>query len=111
MTVVEADHVDHAGAVDGVHHALGLGDSVGQRLLAEDVLARARRGNGDGLVEAVADADVDGVDLRVVERGLPVESDSDVDARPPDEPRARPRRRPSPGAAWPACRYMSRMRR
>ena len=81
MTIVEADHVDDPGAVDGLRHPLRLVDGVGQGLLAEDVLAGGGGGNGHHLMEAVADADVDRVDLRVVERRLPVGGDLlDVEA-------------------------------
>src|SRR5919199_1242265 len=48
--VVEADHRPHAaggGRLRGAGHVLGLGDRVGERLLAQHVLAGLERGDRD----------------------------------------------------------------
>jgi hypothetical protein len=64
--VVEADHGDLA-AGTGVRgrtgHGLGLGDGVGQRLLAQHVLARLEGGDGDLGVAGAGGADVDELDV------------------------------------------------
>ncbi len=64
--VGEADHRPHAvrgRTVGGGGHRLRLGDRVGERLLAEHVLAGLERGDGDLRVGVAGRADVDQVDV------------------------------------------------
>ena len=66
-SVGEADHRAYAvlrSPLGGRDHRLGLGDGVGQRLLAEHVLARLERGDRDLGVRVPRRADVDEVDVR-----------------------------------------------
>ena len=70
--VVVADHVGHAGLGDGGEHALGFRDRVAERLLAEDRLAGARRGDRDLGVRVAGRADVDEVDVLAVDDLFPV---------------------------------------
>ena len=51
-TVVVADHVDDAGLLDGGVHALGVGDGVGERLLAQDRLAASAAAIAIGACES-----------------------------------------------------------
>ena len=88
--VGEADHGAHAarrGALGGRGHRLGLGDGVGQRLLAQHVLAGLERGDGDLGVGVARRADVDEVDVVARDHRAPVGL-----GRLPS-PAARPRRR------------------
>ena len=52
-------------------HRLGLLDAVGQRLLAQDVLAGLQRRDGDLGVGVAGRADVDQVDVVAVDQRLP----------------------------------------
>ena len=70
--VVVADHVDHARLGDRGEHALGFGDGIGQRLLAEHRLPGARRGDRDLGVRIAGRADVDEVDVLAVDDLFPV---------------------------------------
>ena len=64
--VGEPDHRDHAllgGPLGRRGHRLGLGDRVGERLLAQHVLACLESGHGDLGVGVTGRADVDEVDV------------------------------------------------
>ena len=64
--VGEADHRADAagpGALGGRGHGARLGDGVGERLLAQHVLARLERRDGDLGVGVTRGADVDEVDV------------------------------------------------
>jgi hypothetical protein len=64
--VGEPDHRDHAvlgGSLGRSGHRLGLGDRVGERLLAQHVLACIKGGHGDLHVGVTGSADVDEVDV------------------------------------------------
>jgi hypothetical protein len=56
----------------GGEHLFGLADIQGERLLAQDCLARARGGNRDLAVSVVRRADIDDVDLRIGDHLAPV---------------------------------------
>jgi hypothetical protein len=64
------DAEDDAGLVDRLEHRSGLGDRVGHRLLARDVLARARGRDDVVVVEVRGREDLDRVDLVVGEEGV-----------------------------------------
>ena len=73
--VGEADHrPDPAGRglLGRLGHRLGLRDRVGQRLLAEHVLAGLERGDGDLGVRVTRGADVDQVDVVPLDHAAPV---------------------------------------
>ena len=73
--VGEADHRPHAvggGLGGGLGHRLGLGDGVGQRLLAQHVLAGLERGDRDLGVGVTGRADVDQVDVVALDHAAPV---------------------------------------
>ena len=73
--VGEADHrPDTAGGrgLGGAHHEVGLLDRVGERLLAQHVLARLERRHGDLGVGVAGRADVDDVDVVALEQAPPV---------------------------------------
>ena len=100
--VGEADHRADAvlgGPLGGGGHRLGLGDRVGQRLLAQHVLAGRQRGDRDLGVGVARRADVDEVDVvAALDEAAPVGLGlaSSRAARPPRRPRRRRgRRRPS----------------
>ncbi len=71
--VVEAGHVDDAGALDRRPDRVRLLRVAAERLLAEDVLAGARRGDRRRGVEPVRAAVGDEVDRRIVDQLPPVE--------------------------------------
>src|SRR5699024_12027276 len=54
------------------NHGLGIGDGVGQRLLAQDVLAGRQQGLDDLPVQGVRDDDADDVDVLGVDDVVPV---------------------------------------
>ena len=70
--VGEGGHVTDVGLVGGVEHLPRLGEAHGDGLLAEDVLAGLRGGDGDGGVGDVGGGDDDGVDAGVLEDVLVV---------------------------------------
>ena len=74
--VGEADHGPHAAAAAAFcgrgDHLLGLLDGVGQRLLAQHVLAGLERGDGDLGVGVARGADVDEVDVVALDQPAPV---------------------------------------
>ena len=61
--VVVVDHGDRARLARGLQHLPRLGEVVGQRLLADDVLARGQRGQHDLLVRIARRRDVDELDV------------------------------------------------
>ena len=74
-TVGEAHHRADArlrGLLGRGRHGLGLGDAVGERLLAEDVLAGLERLDGDLGVGVARGADVDQVDVGALDHRVPV---------------------------------------
>ncbi len=73
--VVEPDHGPHAalGGPGGRRgHGLGFGQRVAQRLLAQHVLARVQRGDGDLGVGVAGGADVHQLHVVPVDQGPPV---------------------------------------
>ena len=73
--VGESDHREDAagrGALGGGGHDLGLGDGVGERLLAEHVLAGLEGGDRDLGVRVAGGHDVDDVDVVAGDRLAPV---------------------------------------
>ena len=73
--VVEADHAAHPGRARPVgrgHHRARLVDRVGQRLLAQHVLAGVQRGDGDLGVRVAGRAHVDERDVVPFQQLLPV---------------------------------------
>lgn len=73
--VVEAHHGDLAAgrrALRGLGHRLGLGDRVGERLLAQHVLARLQGGDGDLGMAVAGGADVDELHIVPGDEGAPV---------------------------------------
>src|SRR5579885_26582 len=70
--VVVAEHVYDAAPPHGFEHRLGLGERVGERLLAEDDLPGARRGDRDWLMRVAGRADVNHVNVRARDDLLPV---------------------------------------
>ena len=84
--VVVAHHVDDAGLLGGGVHALGVGDGVGQRLLAQDRLAGLGGRDRDRRVRIAGRADVDDVDVLARQHLLPaggVLLEPEAGARPP----------------------------
>lgn len=75
LAVVEAHHRHLAAGRRprrGLRHGLRLRDRVGERLLAEDVLARLQRGDGDLRVAVAGRADVDQLHVVPGDQGAPV---------------------------------------
>ena len=72
LEVVEAHQRRDAGGLHRIEHGLGLGGTVGERLLAIDVLAGLGRGDGDLGMRVVGRGDVDDVDVRVGHELAPV---------------------------------------
>jgi hypothetical protein len=73
--VVEADHGPGPAGVRGVGgrvHRLGLGQGIGERLLAEHVLARRERGDRDRRVLVAGRADVDQLNVVAGDQRPPV---------------------------------------
>lgn len=73
--VVEADHGDLTtcgGLFGGRRHRLGLGHRVGERLLAQHVLAGFEGGDGDLRMTVARGADVDELDVVAGDQGAPV---------------------------------------
>ena len=104
--VGEPDHRLHdprAGRLGRRGHRLGLGDGVGQRLLAQHVLAGGERRDGDLGVGVAGGADVDEVDVVALDSAPPVGLDCSPSraARPPlpRAARSRPPTTASPAAA------------
>src|SRR5882724_6049654 len=61
--IVVPDHVWHAGPFHGFHHLQSLGPVHGERLFAQDHLARFRCGNRDLLVHVIGARDIDQIDV------------------------------------------------
>jgi hypothetical protein len=70
--VVVAEHVRHARLAYGGEHPLRVADGIGERLFAEDRLARARGGNRYLGMAVAGRADVDHVDIRPADDLAPV---------------------------------------
>jgi hypothetical protein len=89
---------DHAGFPGGRDHRVALRERFRERLLTQDVLASADRGDHRFRVEVVGRADLDGVDVGVAEDGVErVDGAGAVAglgrrARPPFQDRYRSRR-------------------
>ena len=105
QAIHERLHQQDAGRLGGRDHPLGVGRRQGDRLLAQDVLARPDRGERPLQVEVVRQRDVDGVDPGIREQRLVrIVGARDRRARRPPAGRCRHRatRWPRPRRAAPA---------
>ena len=68
--VVEGDRVEYAGRARRVQQFATLRGRVGQRFVADHVLAARDRGHGDRMMQVVGRGDVDHVDFGIVQQRL-----------------------------------------
>ena len=98
--VVEPDHGPRAARERGVgrrRHRLGLGQRIGERLLAQHVLARPQCGDRDRRVQVAGRGDVDQLDVVAGDQRAPV----GLDGRPAEPVRGGAVWRPGPGRRSP----------
>jgi hypothetical protein len=70
--VVERHGVHHSGPGDGLEHGPSFGGAARQGFLADDVLARLRRGDGDVRVQVIGCGDIDDIDRVVLKDAAPI---------------------------------------
>ena len=72
LAVVVHDHVEDARLFHRAQHVLRFGQGVGERLLADQVLAGPRGGDGHGVVQVPGRRDVHDVDVASLDHPAPV---------------------------------------
>ena len=76
--IVVPDHVGNARPFDGGNHLFAFSHVHGQRLFAQDHLARGGGGQGDFLMDVVRRANIDRVDIVALQQFLPIGFDRGI---------------------------------